>query len=289
MNAWILAARPKTLPAAIVPVWVGCVLAWKLAGVVDWWLAGFTLAGAVCIQVATNLFNDAIDARKGADTEDRLGPRRVTASGMLSPRAVYVGATVFLLLAFACGVPLFQERGWVMVAIGVPSLFLAYGYTGGPFPLAYLGLGELFVILFFGFVAVMGTVFVQMGEWPWPGAVLGLQVGLLSAVLITINNMRDEEEDRRTGKRTLAVRWGGKAMQRVLGLMVLVAVCLTPFGHYFGMPWLYLLSIPWFLLGLTLVHLVKRTEPGPAYNMYLALGALQLVSFAVVVTIAAGI
>jgi len=289
MKAWILAARPKTLPAAIVPVWVGCVLAWKLVGAVDWRLAGFTLAGALSIQVATNFFNDAIDARKGADTEERLGPRRVTASGMLPQRAVYGGAAFFLLLAVACGVPLFLERGWVMLVIGVPSLFLAYGYTGGPFPLAYLGLGELFVVLFFGFVAVMGTLFVQSGEWLWPGAVLGLQVGLLSAVLITINNLRDVEEDRRSGKRTLAVRLGREGMLGVLYGMIYLPMVLTGLGRNFGMPWLFLLSLPWFLLGLRVVHLVKRTEPGPAYNGYLALAALQLVGFAVVVTIAAAI
>jgi 1,4-dihydroxy-2-naphthoate octaprenyltransferase len=286
MNPWILAARPKTLPAAVVPVWLGCVLVWKLAGVIDWSLAGFTLGGAICIQIATNLFNDAIDAGKGADTEQRLGPKRVTASGLISKRAVYVGAAVFLCLGVVCGVPLVLERGWVMVAIGVPSLFLAYGYTGGPFPLAYLGLGELFVILFFGLVAVMGTVFVQLGSWPWPGAVLGLQVGLLSAVLITINNLRDEEEDRMSGKRTLAVRWGGATMQRVLSGMVYLPMMISCLGHYFGMRWLFLLSVPCFLLGLTVVYLVRRTKPGPAYNFYLALGALQLVLYALAWTIA---
>jgi 1,4-dihydroxy-2-naphthoate octaprenyltransferase len=289
LNSWILASRPKTLPAAIVPVWVGCVLVWELTGAVDWALAVFTLLGAMCIQVATNLFNDAIDAGKGADTEARVGPRRVTASGMLSSRAVYIGAAVFLLLGVACGVPLVMERGWVMVAIGIPSLFLAYGYTGGPFPLAYLGLGELFVILFFGFVAVMGTVFVQMGEWPWSGAVLGLQVGLLSAVLIAINNMRDEEEDRQTGKRTLAVRTGRRGMLGGLHGMIYLPMVLTGFGGSFGMPKLLLLSIPWFLLGLTILRLLKKTEPGPAYNGYLALAALQLMGFAVAVTIAAAI
>lgn len=287
MNPWILAARPKTLPAAIVPVWVGCVLAWKLAGVVDWGLAGFTLAGAICIQIATNLFNDAIDAGKGADTEQRIGPKRVTASGMISKQAVYVGAAIFLCLGVACGVPLVMERGWVMLAIGVPSLFLAYGYTGGPFPLAYLGLGEVFVILFFGFVAVMGTVFVQLGEWPWPGAVLGLQVGMLSAVLITINNLRDEEEDRQSGKRTLAVRWGRGPVRVVLAFMVAVAVGLSAAGPWWGMPWLFVVCLPLVPLGVAIVRLVWRNEPGPAYNFYLALAALQLVLFAVAWTVAA--
>jgi 1,4-dihydroxy-2-naphthoate octaprenyltransferase len=289
MNAWILAARPKTLPAAVVPVWVGCVLAWDQTGAVDWLLAACTLGGALCIQVATNLFNDAIDARKGADTEARLGPRRVTASGLLSPAAVFAGAMVFLLLAAACGVPMLLEHGWIMLAIGIPSLFLAYGYTGGPFPLAYLGLGEVFVILFFGLVAVMGTVFVQTGMWPWPAAVVGVQVGLLSAVLISINNLRDVDEDRRSGKRTLAVRWGKRWMLVALGGMVVGAMAMTAPAFLFGMGWLGVLSVPWFLLGLMIVRLVSRTEPGPAYNRYLALAALVLVGFAVAVTVAAAI
>lgn len=286
MNAWILATRPKTLPAAIVPVWVGCVLAWKLGGGLDWMLAAWTLGGALCIQIATNLFNDAIDAGKGADTEERIGPRRVTASGMLPLRAVYGGAVLFLLLACACGVPLFQARGWAMVAIGVPSLYLAYGYTGGPFPLAYLGLGELFVILFFGLVAVMGTVFVQSGEWFWEAAVVGLQVGLLSAVLITINNLRDQEEDLRSGKRTLVVRWGRGPVRILLALMVLVALGLTGLGGWYGMPWLFVLCTPLFLLGGSLVRLVWRTAPGPVYNFYLALAAVQLLLFAIALTVA---
>ena len=150
LKSCALAARPKTLPAAIVPVWAGCVLAWKLGGVFDPWLAGCTLIGAVAIQIATNFFNDAIDSMKGADTKTRLGPVRVTASGLLPPRTVMRVAGGFLAVALLCGVFIYQERGWPIVLIGLPSLFLAYGYTGGPFPLAYRGMGELFVIVFFG-------------------------------------------------------------------------------------------------------------------------------------------
>ena len=196
-------------------------------------------------------------------------------------------SVVFLLLATGCGVVLYQARGWQIVAIGIPSLFLAYGYTGGPFPLAYLGLGEVFVILFFGVVAVMGTVFVQSGTWSWEAAVLGVQVGLLSAVLITINNLRDIEEDSRTGKRTLAVRWGRGAMLRLLMVMVHLAMVPTAAGFLYGMDWWFWLAIPLFLLGLTIVRLVKRTEPGPAYNVYLALAGVHLLLFAVVFTVAA--
>jgi 1,4-dihydroxy-2-naphthoate octaprenyltransferase len=286
LKSYLLAVRPKTLPAAIVPVWVGCVLAWRLVGDLDGILALCTLLGALCIQGATNLFNDAVDAEKGADTAARLGPKRVTASGMLSKRAVYLGAVLFLVLACLAAIPLIQARGWVIIAIGLPSLYLSYGYTGGPLPLAYRGLGELFVILFFGVVAVGGTTFVQTGRWGWEAAVLGLQVGLLSAVLIAINNLRDVAEDRQSGKRTLAVRFGPRVVQLLIKGMILLAVALTTCGHWYGAPWFFLLSVPWFLLGITLVRAVARKAPGPIYNFYLALAALQLILFAVAFTVA---
>ena len=136
LKCCFLAARPKTLPAAIVPVWAGCVLAWKLTDQFDALLALCTLGGAVAIQIATNFFNDAIDSKNGADTERRLGPTRVTASGMMKSQTVMKIATGFLGLAALFGWVLFQARGWPVLAIGIPSLFLAYGYTGGPFPLA---------------------------------------------------------------------------------------------------------------------------------------------------------
>ncbi len=276
----LLAARPKTLPAAVVPVWAGCVLSWKLTGTWDGWLAFFTLAGAVCIQIATNFFNDAIDAAKGADTAKRLGPLRVTASGLLSRGAVMKWAGLFLVLAFACGVPLFQARGWPMLAIGVPSLFLAYGYTGGPWPLAYRGLGELFVILFFGFVAVTGTVFVQTGDWRQEALLLGGQVGLLSAVLISINNLRDREEDATTGKRTLAVRLGPKFAISIIWLETKVAA-LAGFGWiFYKHPEWMIASAPVFGLGLRIVWGVMTTQPGPGYNRLLALAGVQLILFA---------
>lgn len=286
LKHYLLAARPKTLPAAIVPVWVGCALAWELAGKVDWLLALFTLLGAIWIQIATNLFNDAIDDEKGADTEARLGPQRVSASGLLSRRAVYSAALIFLLLACLTSIPLIQARGWIIVAIGLPSLYLSFGYTGGPFPLAYLGLGELFVILFFGLVAVGGTYFVQTGEWGWEAGVLGLQVGLLSAVLIAINNLRDVAEDRRSGKRTLAVRCGPEVVQRMVCAFVVLAMTLTICGHFYGARWFFLLSVPWLLVGVLCVNGVRRAEPGPSYNAFLAGAALQLLLFAISFTIA---
>jgi len=287
VKSCVLAARPKTLPAAIVPVWVGCVLAWKLSGAFDPRLALWTLLGAITIQIATNFFNDAIDARKGADTERRLGPVRVTASGLLRPRAVMAIAAGFLAMAAVCGVFLYQARGWPIVAIGLPSLFLAYGYTGGPFPLAYRGLGEGFVIGFFGLVAVAGTVFIQTGGWPGAALLLGLQVGLLSAVLISINNLRDREEDATTGKRTLAVRFGPQVAAALIFLEIQLAVVAGLGWVALGHAPLLAASAPVVLLGWWILRGVRTLPPGPAFNRLLALGGVQLLLFAVVLHAAA--
>lgn len=282
----VLAARPKTLPAAVVPVWAGCVLAWKLTGEFDWLIAWSTLLGAVFIQIATNFFNDAIDSRKGADTERRLGPVRVTASGMMTARMVNGLALGFLGMAFLCGVILYQARGWPVIAIGLPSLFLAYGYTGGPFPLAYRGMGEVFVVLFFGLVAVCGTVFMQTGEWPREALLLGGQIGLLSAVLISINNLRDREEDATTGKRTLAVRFGPKVAVAVIWLEIKVAAFGGLAWVAFDQPALALAGAPVFLLGMRIIWGVL-TLPPSRFNRLLAMSALQLILFAAVFHVAA--
>ena len=280
LQSCVLAARPKTLPAAIVPVWVGCVLAWHLHGAFDPWLALCTLLGAIAIQIATNFFNDAIDAKKGADTARRLGPLRVTAAGLLRPHTVMALAAGFLAVAVGCGVVLYQARGWPILVIGAPSLFLAYGYTGGPFPLAYRGMGEIFVIAFFGLVAVTGTVFIQTGGWPGAAVLLGLQTGLLSAVLISINNFRDREEDATTGKRTLAVRCGPQVAARVIRWEILLAALAGAGWVGLGRAPLLLASVPVILLGWRILRGVRTLPPGPAFNRLLALGGVQLILFA---------
>lgn len=287
LRSFVLASRPKTLPAAVVPVWLGCVLARLLTGTWDPAIAAWTLGGALSIQVATNFFNDAIDFHKGADTEIRLGPQRVTASGLLPPKVV-MGIAVFLLgIATVCGWVLFQHSGWPVLVIGVPSLFLAFGYTGGPFPLAYRGMGELFVLLFFGIIAVTGTVFIQTGEWPAEAFLLGWQVGLLSCVLISINNLRDRVEDTASGKRTLAVRFGAGAAVALVWLEIKLAAFSGLAWIAFGKPVLMLASLPVFLLGARIVWSLLTEPPGPRSNRLLALGGLQLVFFAVLFHIAA--
>ncbi len=280
IKAFLLATRPKTLPAAVVPVWAGCVLAWKLEETWSPLLGVCTLLGAVCIQIATNFFNDAIDSAKGADTDRRTGPRRVTASGLMSPRAVMICGGVFLLLAALFGVPLFLAAGWPILAIGAVSMYLAYGYTGGPFPLAYRGMGELFVILFFGVVAVTGTVFVQLREWRPEALLLGAQVGLLSAVLISINNLRDRVEDAGTGKHTLAVRFGPKFARLMVWAEVKIPALLGIVWVFFGLPWLFIATLPLWTLGLRISWGAMSMDEGPGMNRLLALAALQLVAFA---------
>jgi len=285
-NAWWLAVRPKTLPAAVVPVWVGSVLAWKLTG---GWSPGLTacaLLSALAIQVATNFFNDALDFRKGADTERRLGPVRVTASGMVAPRTVVVAGVGALLVAVLLALPLVEARGWPILAIGVPSLYFAWGYTGGPVPLAYRGLGELFVLIFFGLVAVAGTVFVNVGGWYWgPSLLLGAQVGCLSTALIAINNLRDVAEDTRSGKRTLAVRFGvGWAKREVMWLCYLPWLAGTLVWARMESNVAYWTAPGFFFALLAVASPVLRTPPSPKYNRFLALAGVQLILFAVLFT-----
>jgi len=281
MKALVLASRPKTLPAAIVPVWLGTTLAYYLTGEWSVSLMVATLGAAICIQVATNFFNDAIDARKGADTKKRLGPQRVTASGILSQKTVFTWAAIFLGLACLCAIVLINARGWIIIAIGIPSLYLSYGYTGGPVPLAYRGLGEVFVFLFFGLIATMGTYFVQTGEWSTQSALLGAIIGWLSCFLIGINNIRDVDEDKSTGKNTLTVRFGATMYKRILVLMGGHCTLAILALWY----WLELqvgLEIAVIILAWILVNLVLLNKNPAKLNKYLALTGMLLILFAVV-------
>jgi 1,4-dihydroxy-2-naphthoate octaprenyltransferase len=209
LKAWVLASRPKTLFAAVAPVLLGSALAFSQSmGNLPAALAA--LFGAICIQIATNLANDYWDAKKGADTADRLGPVRVTASGLLQPRTVFLGMVFFFLLATAAGVFLTFRAGWPVVAIGLASILFGILYTAGPFSLAYLGLGEVFTFLFFGLVATAGTYFVQALSYSRDAVLLGVMPGCYSVVLIALNNLRDRGTDQRVNKKTLAVRFGEK-------------------------------------------------------------------------------
>jgi 1,4-dihydroxy-2-naphthoate polyprenyltransferase len=272
---WLLAARPKTLSAAAVPVMLGTALAAHEPQGVVWWVFFAALAGAMLIQIATNFINDALDFKRGADTEERLGPVRVTQAGLVSADAVMTAAWVCLLGAALCGIPLILRGGWPMLAIGLASIAAAYAYTGGPYPLAYHGMGEVFVLIFFGFVAVGGTFYAHTLQLTQPALLAGLAAGSLSTVLLVINNLRDVETDRRSDKRTLVVRFGETFARLEVAHFVLLsyaAVGAIALLQDLRWLWIVMLSLP---LGLALVLRVARSEKR-ALNRALAMaGALQ--------------
>jgi 1,4-dihydroxy-2-naphthoate polyprenyltransferase len=275
IRIWVMAARLRTLPAAVAPVLVGT----SLAGTEDRFRAGAfaaALLGAIFIQVGTNLSNDYSDARRGADTEDRLGPVRVTAGGLVPPRQVLMATYITFGLSILCGAYLVYVAGPALLAIGAASILAGVLYTGGPRPYGYEGLGELFVFLFFGIVAVAGSYFVQQESLEWESFALAVPVGLLAAAILVVNNVRDIDTDRRAGKRTLAVRLGRPGARTLYSVMLLVAyAALIPVAIAIG-PWVLvpLLTLP---LAARLARTVRAHVDGPTLNAALArTGMLQL-------------
>jgi 1,4-dihydroxy-2-naphthoate polyprenyltransferase len=278
VRIWLMAARLRTLPAAIAPVLVGTSLA---LGDGTFHPLAFVAAllGAILIQVGTNLSNDYSDARRGADTEDRLGPVRVTAGGLVPPGQVLIATYVTFGLAVACGAYLVAVAGPELIAVGAASILAGVLYTGGPRPYGYEGLGELFVFLFFGIVAVSGSYFVQVQELPWQAYACAVPVGLLASAILVVNNVRDIDTDRRAGKRTLAVRLGRERTRFLYAAMVGAAFVTAPLPWPLGAMNAWLL-LPWLALPLALgvIRVVRSRIDGPTLNGALAkTGALQLV------------
>jgi len=264
-QAWLLAARPKTLPAAAAPVIVGTAIAIATHNFSPL-PALAALLGALFIQIGTNFANDVFDYKKGADTAERVGPLRVVQAGILTPNEVFAGMWLVFGLATLCGVYLLIVVGWPIVVIGVLSILAGIAYTGGPFPLGYNGLGDIFVFIFFGLVAVCGTYYVQAGKLvtlAWWGAI---PVGLLATGIIVVNNLRDIETDTKVGKKTLAVRLGGRAMQlEYFGLLAgsyLVPPLIWGLGLASGWVMLAWLSLP---LAWPLTQAIQ-TQKGRALN-----------------------
>jgi 1,4-dihydroxy-2-naphthoate polyprenyltransferase len=275
MRAWLLAARPKTLSAAVVPVLIGSALAADEPTAVTWWVFFCALFGAILIQVATNLINDALDFKRGADTGERLGPVRVTQAGLISAGSVMNMAWACLFGAALFGIPLLYRGGWPMLLVGLTSIAMAYAYTGGPFPLAYHGLGELFVIVFFGFVAVGGTFYAHSLQLTRSALLAGFAAGALATVLLVINNLRDVAGDRTSNKRTLAVRFGERFARAEIVFFVL-----APFAAVAWLAWMrdqYGLLLPLAALPLAVIVLVRVAKSrGVELNRCLAIaGALQ--------------
>jgi len=277
IRIWLMAARIRTLPAAVAPVLVGTALA-GFAGVFHPLRFVAALIGSIFIQVGTNLSNDYSDARRGADTEDRLGPVRVTAGGLVPPRLVLMATYVSFGVAVLAGAYLVAVAGWQLLLVGAASILAGVLYTGGPRPYGYEGLGEVFVFLFFGIVAVAGSYFVQVKHLDWEAFALAVPVGLLAAAILVVNNFRDIDTDRRAGKRTLAVRLGRERTRILFASMVYLAFLSTPVTWAFG-PLKAWVMLPWLTIPVaaSVVRTVRNRTDGASLNGALAqTGMLQL-------------
>lgn len=285
LQAWFLACRPKTLSVSLSPVLVGTAIAWHDGGTLLWLPLLAAALGAGFIQIGTNLFNDVGDYLRGTDTPDRLGPKRATAEGWLSVGRVKLGAWLAFALAFLCGVYLVWHGGWPIVAIGLASLAAGWAYTGGPKPIAYGPLGEIFVFLFFGLIAVGGSYYLQTLGLSPAALVAAALVGIHAAAVITVNNYRDLDGDARNGKNTLAVRLGRPATRRIYAGEMLLPYALLPLlGAELGaLAALPLLSLP---LAGRLIQRFHREAPGPVFNQILALTAGLQLAFALLLTLA---
>lgn len=267
VSIWLAAMRPRTLPAAIVPVAVGtaCV---AVIGRVAWLPALAALAGSIAIQIGTNFANDVFDAERGADGPDRIGPTRAVSAGLISAGAMKRAMTLAFVIAAAFGLYLVSVGGWPIAVVGVLSILSGIAYTGGPYPLGYHGLGDVFVMVFFGLVAVCGTAFVQLGHVPGLAILAALPVGALATAILVVNNLRDRATDARAGKRTLAVRLGRRGvLAEYVGLLAIAYA--VPAALAFCHPWaaLPLVTAP---LAIARVHALVDATSGPDFNRCLA-------------------
>jgi 1,4-dihydroxy-2-naphthoate octaprenyltransferase len=287
LKLWATAARPRTLPAAVAPVLVGTALA-ASEGTFRPLAFVAALVASVFIQIGTNLSNDYSDARRGADADDRLGPVRVTAGGLVPPRRVLTWTYAAFGVAVAAGLYLTALVGIELLAVGLVSILAGVLYTGGPRPYGYAGLGELFVFLFFGLVAVSGSYYVQVERVTGEALALSVPVGLLAAAILVVNNIRDADTDRRAGKRTLAVKLGRTRartlFEAMLGLAFAVPVLVWIAGGLSAWLLLALLALP---VAVPLARTVATRSDGPALNAALARTGALLALFALL--LAAGV
>ncbi len=285
ISAWILASRPKTLPAALAPVMVGSAMAFAHKSFA--FLPAFAaMAVALLLQIGVNLANDYFDCIKGIDSEDRLGPVRVTHSGLIPPALVKTAMNITFILAALPGLYLINVGGWPVVFIGAASILAAFAYSGGPYPLASNALGDLFVFIFFGLVAVCGTYYVQTLKLTATVLLMGADVGLLITAILVVNNLRDISTDNKTGKRTLAVRLGTSGTKIEYSLLLTGAYC-GPVAL-----WLWGIFPIWILLPLVSaplawrqIHIIRRTTGGPKLNHTLAATAKLAFFFSLLLSI----
>lgn len=281
-----MAARPRTLPAAIAPVLVGTAAAYFFAEDIRWLAFAAALVGSILIQIGTNLANDYSDAKRGADTAERLGPVRVTSSGLLAPKRVLHATWIAFGLAALTGVYLATVAGPEIIAVGIVSIIAGVLYTGGPRPYGYAGMGELFVFLFFGLVAVNGSYYVQLEEIDALPVLLSVSVGFLSTAILVVNNLRDMHTDARAGKRTLAVRLGRERTQTLYIALLAGAFAVLPFAIVCcDGPALALISLASAPLAIKPLGAVRTRTDGPSLNGALAATGALLGAFSVLLSL----
>lgn len=286
INPWILATRPKTLFASVSPVILGLSLAWLHQGSLNLIVGLLTLLCALLMQVASNIANDYLDSLKGIDTEKRLGPTRVTHAGLIPATQMRNALVLILFLALLLGIYLMYVGGPVIIFIGLLSLYFAYGYTGGPFPLSHNGLGEVAAFLFFGVIAVSGTVYLQTKEFQAIDFIMGMGPGFISATILAVNNLRDIESDTETNKRTLAVRFGENFQRKLcLGLIIASAVLLLFVAFSYRYNWLIPVSILPLVFIKNWIHIFKKPIDS-SLNLALAKTAQYLLVYCVLTSVA---
>lgn len=285
LTPWMMAIRPKTLTAAVVPVCVGTMLARADRGTVNLLLFLCALLFACFIQIGTNLINDALDFKKGSDTSQRLGPVRVTQAGLLTIEQVFAWGIACLMIAMILGIPLIIQGGWILAVILSLSAVSAYLYTGGPMPLAYCGLGDLFVLIFFGFVATVSVYFLQTGFLDRGSFLAAAQIGSLAVVMLAVNNLRDIKEDTRANKRTLPVRFGKQFARIEITLLILLPFFLS--FLWFAQGYAGAAYLPWIVLPAAtfIIKGVWSTEPGKIYNHFLGYAALLHLFFGLLLSL----
>jgi 1,4-dihydroxy-2-naphthoate octaprenyltransferase len=285
LRRWWLAIRPRTLPAAGSPVLIGFAIAWSV-GKFRWLPALVILACALLLQILANLVNDVGDFQKGTDTSGRLGPTRVTHSGLLTPRQVWSGVILVILLALAGGSYLAWVGGWPVLVMGGTAILGAILYTIGPFSMSDYGTGDLFALIFFGVVSVVGTTYILTGQvYPlsWAG---GVGAGALVTAILVVNNVRDIETDRRAGRKNIPVVWGRKAGEIEYLLMLVLAFIVPLVALVFGWAnaWIFL---PWLCMprGIQLLRRIQTLPAGPGFNKLLANTAQLVLLYCVLFSI----
>ena len=284
IKAWILAARPKTLAAAATPVLLGCALAYT-AGTFQWIPAILCFLFAFSMQIDANFINDYYDYLKGSDREDRLGPERACAQGWITLSAMKKGMIFITLLSCFWGLLLLRYCGLEMIPVGLLCVLFAFLYTAGPYPLAYHGWGDVLVIVFFGFVPVGCTYYTMAHDWTWNVTIACAACGLVSDLLLMLNNYRDREQDKISGKRTLIVRFGEKAGRYAYLALGILAVGLCAFYAFNGYLMASLLPVLFLILHFTTWREMVRIYQGKALNIVLGKTARNIVVFGLLLSI----